>query len=214
MKFVYLIPRFLLIAFIIRKIPEDTFNKYYKANKITRTLLNLVFAFILTVEYLECLVWIDNLSLSVTLLYMFLSQATCVDQVYLIEDVVMLKWKKLRKSLSLEPMVLSSYIYLALNLVTIIFYSIEQIFKGMLLGKNSAYNTHAHVEKIESSEESLPLNLLGYDIKQISFAAHLFVFFIVTCHLVQKSNGEKGILTTLKNLIPNTASNIKREKKN
>eukprot|EP00344_Euplotes_crassus_P011250 CAMPEP_0196995538 /NCGR_PEP_ID=MMETSP1380-20130617/1622_1 /TAXON_ID=5936 /ORGANISM="Euplotes crassus, Strain CT5" /LENGTH=261 /DNA_ID=CAMNT_0042411213 /DNA_START=106 /DNA_END=891 /DNA_ORIENTATION=+ len=65
MRFVYFLPKFIILEFSIYAITDDTFDWAYKNNKVTRTLYCLLFNYLMCLDYIEALENVNTLRIEV-----------------------------------------------------------------------------------------------------------------------------------------------------
>lgn len=180
MGFVYFLPKFLILELSINAITEDTFEWAYKNNKVTRTLYCLLFNYLMCLDYIEALDSIDTFRdhpvgpVFITLLYTDLSQASCINQVNIIEDFILTKFAKIKDEVNFQGFLTDMIVFFYLNITTVIFFMVKISLKEISMEEAEELGD----DKQSYYHDHLPSSFNGYDLDFIAKAVYMMIFFL------------------------------------
>lgn len=176
-KFVVFLPKFFILELSVKSIADETFNWVYGNNKVTRTFMCLMFSYFMCGDYMKALEYSTELNIAgLAILVVFLTidfaQSCCISQINLVEDLILLKFAKVKKEISFQSLLTDAYVFVYLNIATL----------GFMLFKINAINTalKASLEDGPSLDSIPTFEIYGVSITQIEKAVYLLILFLPT----------------------------------
>lgn len=201
-KFLLFLPKLFIIELSIYAISEETFDWVYKSNKVTRVLINLLFAFLMVDDLIVSLEHVGKIPLALLILEIDLAEAWNIGQVNVIEDFILVKWSKVKESVNFQGLLTDLYTYFCLNAVTLTILLVK-------MNKNSLVSEGIVVDTCPENEESCinkmnsPCEIFGYDLDMVAKWLYMLILFMATWDVVQRAQGEKGVLYGFRSFFPN-----------